>query len=175
MSNPQINNLWPRFLSQDLSAAEEAELVAALRTDSTLRDRALADSEMDGLLRSLGQSSRPNEEDRFVAAVLQTLEQADLIDPQPPVVDNPSQPTGMTTAYSSVGTSLGLRVAWSVVAGLAACLLVALTFINRGNRDEQLAGSDPQSSVNVATDSVQALQANQPNLAESDSHIRLAA
>jgi hypothetical protein len=171
MSPPNINDLWQRFLSEELSAAESAELVATLSTNPELRDSALADAEMDGLLRSLGQTSRPGDEDRFVASVIHELE-ADDADAQQSVVDRPSPPPGMAPVNRPEGTSLGLRIAWSVVAGLAVCLLVAVTVINRSDRDDPLAGSDAQASL-PATDpgDPDAAGENQPTLAASDAQI----
>ena len=195
MSTTNINSLWTRFLSEELSGADEALLVTALGLHEELRDEVMLDAEMHGLLRCLGKASQDDDEEQFVTSVLQRLDADDAVEP-PPVIDGPeklsledlpiadaidvapppivhlAQQSDVAAVKASGKTGrFDSRIVWSVGAVIAASLLIALMVINRRDADETLAGSRPESSLPRRTDRSDPFEAPGPTFAESDPHL----
>ena len=81
-------DLWARFLDQDLSSPEKAEIELSLCGDESLRESVVDDLELDGVLRRIGQIDATA--DDFVAQVAAKLP-ADAIDtviPPPRIYDS---------------------------------------------------------------------------------------
>src|SRR3954471_10233234 len=63
-----LDDLWTRFVARhQLSAAERAQLVAAIEGDEIFRRRMINDLQMDGALRAVGEIDRGQE--KLVAKV----------------------------------------------------------------------------------------------------------
>ena len=64
-------DLWARFLDEDLSSSEKAEIELSLCADELFRESVMDDLELDGMLRSLDEID--STADEFVAQVAATL------------------------------------------------------------------------------------------------------